>query len=174
MAEVVTFGCRLNAYESEVLKEKLKDIDNLIVINTCAVTSEAERQCRQAIRKLRRENPDAKIVVTGCSAQVSADKLAAMPEVDMVLGNKEKKEIEKYIAALTQPISKEIVGDIAQDSSCDDFMITGFEGRHKAFLQIQQGCNHRCTYCIIPYARGRNRSVPLPSIIKQIDRKSVV
>ena len=87
MAEVVTFGCRLNAYESEVLKEKLKDIDNLIVINTCAVTSEAERQCRQAVRKLRRENPDAKIVVTGCSAQVSADKLAAMPEVDMVLGN---------------------------------------------------------------------------------------
>ena len=170
MAEVVTFGCRLNAYESEVLKEKLKDIDNLIVINTCAVTSEAERQCRQAIRKLRRENPDAKIVVTGCSAQVSADKLAAMPEVDMVLGNKEKKEIEKYIATLTQPISKEIVGDIAQDSSCDDFMITGFEGRHKAFLQIQQGCNHRCTYCIIPYARGRNRSVPLPSIIKQIKK----
>ncbi len=168
MAEVVTFGCRLNAYESEVLKEKLKDIDNLIVINTCAVTGEAERQCRQAIRKLRRENPLAKIVVTGCSAQVSADKLAAMPEVDLVLGNKEKKEIEKHIALLTSPNNKELVGDIAQDSACDDFMITGFEGRHKAFLQIQQGCNHRCTYCIIPYARGHNRSVPLPLIIKQI------
>ncbi|MCI5633853.1 MAG: tRNA (N(6)-L-threonylcarbamoyladenosine(37)-C(2))-methylthiotransferase MtaB [Alphaproteobacteria bacterium] len=168
MAEVVTFGCRLNAYESEVLKEKLKGIDNLIVINTCAVTGEAERQCRQAIRKLRRENPLAKIVVTGCSAQVSADKLAAMPEVDLVLGNKEKKEIEKHIALLTSPNNKELVGDIAQDSACDDFMITGFEGRHKAFLQIQQGCNHRCTYCIIPYARGHNRSVPLPLIIKQI------
>ena len=168
MAEVVTFGCRLNAYESEVLKEKLKGIDNLIVINTCAVTGEAERQCRQAIRKLRRENPLAKIVVTGCSAPVSADKLAAMPEVDLVLGNKEKKEIEKHIALLTSPNNKELVGDIAQDSACDDFMITGFEGRHKAFLQIQQGCNHRCTYCIIPYARGHNRSVPLPLIIKQI------
>lgn len=168
MAEIITFGCRLNAYESEVLKEKLKDIDNLIVINTCAVTGEAERQCRQTIRKLRRENPQAKIIVTGCSAQVSSAKLANMPEVDMVLGNKEKKEIEKYAAALTTQKSKEIVSDIADDVSCDDFMITGFEGRHKAFLQIQQGCNHRCTYCIIPYARGHNRSVPLPLIIKQI------
>ncbi len=168
MAEIITFGCRLNAYESEVLKEKLKDIDNLIVVNTCAVTGEAERQCRQTIRKLRRENPQAKIIVTGCSAQVSSAKLANMPEVDMVLGNKEKKEIEKYAAALTTQKSKEIVSDIADDVSCDDFMITGFEGRHKAFLQIQQGCNHRCTYCIIPYARGHNRSVPLPLIIKQI------
>lgn len=168
MAEIITFGCRLNAYESEVLKEKLKDIDNLIVVNTCAVTGEAERQCRQTIRKLRRENPLAKIIVTGCSAQVSSAKLANMPEVDMVLGNKEKKEIEKYAAALTTQKSKEIVSDIADDVSCDDFMITGFEGRHKAFLQIQQGCNHRCTYCIIPYARGHNRSVPLPLIIKQI------
>ena len=168
MAEIITFGCLLNAYESEVLKEKLKDIDNLIVVNTCAVTGEAERQCRQTIRKLRRENPQAKIIVTGCSAQVSSAKLANMPEVDMVLGNKEKKEIEKYAAALTTQKSKEIVSDIADDISCDDFMITGFEGRHKAFLQIQQGCNHRCTYCIIPYARGHNRSVPLPLIIKQI------
>ena len=168
MVEVVTFGCRLNAYESEVIKEKLKNVDNLIIINTCAVTSEAERQCRQTIRKLRRENPQAKIVVTGCSAQVSAAKLALMPEVDLVLGNSEKKEIEKYISELTNFVSKEYVGDIAEDSSCDDYIITGFEGRHKAFLQIQQGCNHRCTYCIIPYARGRNRSVPVSAIIKQI------
>ncbi len=169
MAEVVTFGCRLNAYESEVLKEKLKNIDNLIVINTCAVTGEAERQCRQTIRKLRRENPSAKIVVTGCSAQISSSKMAQMPEVDLILGNKEKKEIEKYIADLTNPSTpKEFVEDIQKDTSCDDFMITGFEGRHKAFLQIQQGCNHRCTYCIIPYARGGNRSVPLPLIIRQI------
>ena len=168
MAEIVTFGCRLNAYESEVLKEKLKNVDNLIVINTCAVTGEAERQCRQTIRKLRRENPLAKIVVTGCSAQVSAAKLTDMPEVDLVLGNKEKKEIEKHIALLKTAGNKQLVSDIDKDSACDDFMITGFEGRHKAFLQIQQGCNHRCTYCIIPYARGHNRSVPLPLIIKQI------
>lgn len=170
MAEVITFGCRLNAYESEVLKEKLKDVDNLIVVNTCAVTGEAERQCRQAIRKLRRENPQAKIVVTGCSAQVSSAKLAEMPEVDLVLGNKEKKEIEKYIVEPDTDFRKNIVSDIAEDSACDDFMITGFEGRHKAFLQIQQGCNHRCTYCIIPFARGHNRSVPLPLIIKQIKK----
>lgn len=169
MAEIVTFGCRLNAYESEVLKEKLKNVDNLIVINTCAVTGEAERQCRQTIRKLHRENPQAKIVVTGCSAQVSGSKLATMPEVDLVLGNKEKKEIEKHIALLTTSVdNKQLVSDIDKDSACDDFMITGFEGRHKAFLQIQQGCNHRCTYCIIPFARGHNRSVPLPLIIKQI------
>lgn len=170
MAEIITFGCRLNAYESEVLKEKLKDVDNLIVVNTCAVTGEAERQCRQAIRKLRRENPRAKIVVTGCSAQVSSAKLAEMPEVDLVLGNKEKKEIEKYIVEPDTDFRKNIVSDIAEDSACDDFMITGFEGRHKAFLQIQQGCNHRCTYCIIPFARGHNRSVPLPLIIKQIKK----
>lgn len=171
MAEIVTFGCRLNAYESEVLKEKLKNIDNLIVINTCAVTGEAERQCRQAIRKLRRENPSAKIVVTGCSAQISSSKIAQMPEVDLILGNKEKKEIEKYVADFTgSSTSKKFVEDIQEDTACDDFMITGFEGRHKAFLQIQQGCNHRCTYCIIPYARGSNRSVPLPLITQQIKK----
>lgn len=168
MVEVVTFGCRLNAYEAEVLKEKLKNIDNLIVINTCAVTGEAERQCRQTIRKLRRENPAAKIVVTGCSAQISSTTLANMPEIDLILGNKEKKEIEKYIQPLFLQQQKQIVSPIEEDSSCDDFMITGFEGRHKAFLQIQQGCNHHCTYCVIPYARGRNRSVPLPLIIRQI------
>ena len=110
MAQIITFGCRINAYESEILKEKFSKIDNLIIINTCAVTKEAERQCRQAIRKLRRENPDARIIVTGCAAQVSAAKFAAMEEVDLVLGNKEKVEIEKYInAPLTE---KTIVGDI--------------------------------------------------------------
>lgn len=166
MAEVVTFGCRINAYESEVMKEKLKDFDNLIVINTCAVTSEAERQCRQTIRKLKRENPEAKIIVTGCSAQVSAAKLSAMPEVDLVLGNKEKKQIEQYVAGMFA--QKNQVSDIFADENCDDYLITGFEGRQKAFVQIQQGCNHRCTYCIVPYARGHNRSVPEELIIKQI------
>ena len=166
MAQIITFGCRINAYESEILKEKFSKIDNLIIINTCAVTKEAERQCRQAIRKLRRENPDARIIVTGCAAQVSAAKFAAMEEVDLVLGNKEKVEIEKYInAPLTE---KTIVGDIFDYDNYDHFLITGFEGRHRAFVQIQQGCNHRCTYCIVPYARGANRSVPAEEIIKQI------
>ena len=166
MVEVITFGCRMNAYESEVIKEKLREYDNVIVINTCAVTGEAERQCRQTIRKLRRENPEAKIIVTGCSAQVSSAKLAEMPEIDLLLGNKEKRNIEQFVANINAP--KNSVSDIFQDDECGDYIITGFEGRHRAFVQIQQGCKHRCTYCIVPYARGKNRSVAPDLIIKQI------
>lgn len=164
MVQVITFGCRINSYESEIFKEKLKSYDNLIVVNTCAVTAEAERQCRQAIRKLRKENPTAKIVVTGCAAQVSSLRFAQMPEVDLVLGNKEKTEIEKYL--ITK--DKTIVGDIFSFSGYDAYMITGFEGRHRAFVEVQQGCNHRCTYCIVPYARGANRSVASEKILEQI------
>lgn len=165
MAKVVSFGCRINSYESEIFKEKLKAYDNLIVVNTCAVTSEAERQCRQTIRKLRKENPEAKIVVTGCAAQVSTQKFAEMPEVDLVLGNKEKTEIEKYLIAK----EKTIVGDIFSFSGYDAYVITGFEGRERAFVEIQQGCNHRCTYCIIWKARGANRSVKEEKILEQIE-----
>lgn len=166
MVEVVTLGCRINSYESEVLKEKLAHIDNVIIINTCAVTGEAERQCRQIIRKLRRENPDAKIIVTGCAAQIAPHKFAEMPEVDLILGNKEKTEIEKY---LTDELSeKTIVGDIFKYDDYDRYLITGFEGRQRAFVQVQQGCSHRCTYCIVPYARGNNRSVAEEDILKQI------
>ncbi len=164
MAKVVTFGCRINSYESEIFKEKLKAYDNLIVVNTCAVTAEAERQCRQTIRKLRKENPAAKIIVTGCAAQVSTARFADMPEVDLVLGNKEKTEIEKYLIAK----EKTIVGDIFSFSGYDAYMITGFEGRERAFVEIQQGCNHRCTYCIIWQARGANRSVKEEKILEQI------
>lgn len=166
MVEVISFGCRINSYEAEVIKEKLKNYDNIIIINTCAVTSEAERQCRQTIRKLKKENPSAKIIITGCAAQISSTRFAEMPEVDLVIGNKEKTEIEKYVSQI-QP-NKIIVSDIMKYQGYDNFIITGFEGRHRAFVQIQQGCDHRCTYCIIPYARGNNRSVPLPDIIKQI------
>ena len=166
MVNVITLGCRINTYESEVFKEKFKNIDNLIIVNTCAVTGEAERQCRQTIRKLRKENPEARIIVTGCAAQIAPEKLATMPEVDLILGNKEKTEIEKY---LSQNLNeKTIVGDIMSYDGCDPYMITGFEGRHRAFVQIQQGCNHRCSYCIIPYARGKNRSVPTENILTQI------
>lgn len=164
MVKVVSFGCRINSYESEIFKEKLKNYDNLIVVNTCAVTGEAERQCCQTIRKLRKENPNAKIVVTGCAAQVSTQRFDDMPEVDLVLGNKEKTEIEKYLISK----DKTIVGDIFSFSGYDAYMITGFEGRERAFVEIQQGCNHRCTYCIIPYARGVNRSVKEEKIIEQI------
>ena len=164
MVKVVSFGCRINSYESEIFKEKLKNYDNLIIVNTCAVTKEAERQCCQTIRKLKKENKDAKIVVTGCAAQVSTSRFSSMDEVDLVLGNREKTEIEKYL------ISKEktVVGDIFSFSGYDAYMITGFEGRERAFVEIQQGCNHRCTYCIIPYARGANRSVKKEKIIEQI------
>ena len=150
----------------DALKEKLSGLDNLIIVNTCAVTGEAERQCRQTIRKLRRENPDARIVVTGCAAQVAPQKFAEMPEVDLVLGNREKAEIEKYISAPLE--EKTIVGDIFNYDSYDKYLITGFEGRQRAFVQIQQGCNHRCTYCIVPYARGNNRSVAEDEILRQI------
>ncbi len=168
MVKVVTLGCRINAYESEVIKEKLAHLDDVIVINTCAVTGEAERQCRQTVRKLAKENPTARIIVTGCAAQIAPQKFATMPEIDLILGNKEKTEIEHYLSApLTE---KTIVGDIFSYDGHDDYLITGFEGRQRAFVQIQHGCNHRCTYCIVPYARGNNRSVPETEIISQIRR----
>ena len=166
MVEVVTFGCRINSFESEVLEGKFKNSNNLIIVNTCAVTGEAERQCRQAVRKLRKEHPDAKIVVTGCAAQVNPQKFAEMPEVDLIVGNKEKAEIEKYLNSEIN--EKTIVGDIFSYDDYDKYLITGFEGRQRAFVQIQQGCNHRCTYCIVPFARGNNRSVPEEDIIRQI------
>ena len=166
MVEVVTFGCRINSYESEILKEKFAGIERLIIVNTCAVTREAERQCRQTVRKLRRENPDAKIVVTGCAAQINPKSFARMPEVDLVLGNREKAELEKYIRG--EIVEKTIVGDIFSYDKYDDFVITGFEGRQRAFVQIQQGCDHRCTYCIVPFARGNNRSVPEDEVLRQI------
>lgn len=167
MVKVVTFGCRLNAFESEVIQEKLHAFsDDLIVVNTCAVTSEAERQCRQAVRKLKKENPNARIVVTGCSAEVHADSFLKMQEVDLVLGNKEKADIEKYLA-LSDGV-KVKSGNIMEENRIDGYMIAGFEGRQKAFVQIQQGCNHRCTYCIVPYARGKSRSAPIEDVVAQV------
>ncbi|MBP5399149.1 MAG: tRNA (N(6)-L-threonylcarbamoyladenosine(37)-C(2))-methylthiotransferase MtaB [Alphaproteobacteria bacterium] len=167
MAQVVTMGCRINSYESEILKEKFADEDDLIIVNSCAVTKEAERQCRQLLRKLRLQNPRARIVVTGCAAQINPKIYAKMPEVDLVLGNKEKTALEKYIKG--EIAEKTIVGDIMKYDDYDHYIITGFEGRQRAFVQVQQGCDHRCTYCIVPFARGHNRSVPDDDVIKQID-----
>lgn len=167
MVQVITFGCRLNAFESEVMKEKLKSFSNdLIIVNTCAVTGEAERQCRQAIRKLKKENPNAQIVVTGCSAEVHSDSFSKMKEVSLVLGNKEKNSIEQYVQQIGVLSSK--VEGVSQDKDIDSYMITGFEGRQKAFVQIQQGCDHRCTYCIVPYARGHNRSTTIEHVVAQV------
>ncbi len=166
--DVVTFGCRLNAFESEVIKEKaLKaGLQNATIFNTCAVTAEAERQARQAIRKFRRSNPDTKIIVTGCGAQINPDAFAKMPEVDQILGNTEKLE-EKYYLPTTDH-ARIIVNDIMSVTETAEHLIAGFDGRSRAFIQVQNGCNHRCTFCTIPYGRGNSRSVPLGIIVDQV------
>ena len=210
--EVVTFGCRLNAYESEAIKEALKKSDqkNLIVFNSCAVTSQAERQLRQAVRRARKKNPDAKIVVTGCAAQIDPEKYAKMVEVDLVLGNVEKSKAESYgvvrqessagfdsaqmaVGNVDSDIahkdriffenrknsasflsisetSKIIVNDIMSVKDTAPQLVSYFENRTRAFLEIQNGCNHRCTFCIIPFGRGNSRSVAFGEIVDQVKK----
>ena len=166
--QVVTFGCRLNAYESEVMREHAKAAESgveTIIVNTCAVTAEAERQARQNIRKLRRDNPNARIVVTGCAAQVDPGKFAAMAEVDQVLGNAEKMQPDIFTAP---PEDRIVVTDIMQVRETAEHLVSGFEGRARAFVEVQTGCDHRCTFCIIPFGRGNNRSVPMGRIVDQV------
>ncbi len=166
--QVVTFGCRLNAYESEVMREHAKAAETgveTIIVNTCAVTAEAERQARQNIRKLRRDNPGARIVVTGCAAQVDPAKFSAMPEVDQVLGNAEKMQPDIFAAP---PEDRIVVTDIMQVRETAEHLVSGFEGRARAFVEVQTGCDHRCTFCIIPFGRGNNRSVPMGRIVDQV------
>jgi threonylcarbamoyladenosine tRNA methylthiotransferase MtaB len=167
--EVVTFGCRLNAAESEVIRREADALDNAVVVNTCAVTAEAVRQARQSIRKLRRERPDARIVVTGCAAQIDPQSFAAMPEVDRVVGNEEKLTAATWVGTWAAPDAADriAVGDIMAVKSAAAHHIGGIEGRARAFLQIQNGCDHRCTFCIIPYGRGNSRSVPAQDVIAQ-------
>ncbi len=166
--EVINFGCRLNSYEGEVIKEQATaaGVKNAIIFNSCAVTAEAERQVRQAIRRAHKENPQAKIIVTGCSAQVHPDMYTQMGEVSHVLGNQEKLEKKAYQLALEQT-EKALVNDIMSVRETASHMVTSFEGRARAFLQVQNGCNHRCTFCIIPYGRGNSRSVPMGDIVAQ-------
>lgn len=166
--EVVTFGCRLNSYESEVMKAKADEagLENALIFNTCAVTQEAERQARQAIRRARREHPNAKIIVTGCSAQVHPDSYANMKEVDVVLGNEEKLHAKHY--ALHPHSEKALVNDIMSVKETASHLVDGLEGRARAFVQVQNGCNHRCTFCIIPFGRGNSRSVPVGEVVSQV------
>jgi threonylcarbamoyladenosine tRNA methylthiotransferase MtaB len=166
--EVVTFGCRLNIYESEVIKKNLDEsgLDNVIVFNTCTVTAEAEKQAKQAIRKAKRDNPDCKIIVTGCAAQKHPEVFASMEEVDKILGNEEKLHSTNY----KFDEDKVLVNDIMSVTETAHHLITNFEGRARAFIQIQNGCDHRCTFCIIPYARGNSRSVPIGMIVEQIKK----
>lgn len=169
--EIVTFGCRLNAYESEVMRghADAAGLDGAIVFNTCAVTAEAERQARQAIRKARRENPHARIVVTGCAAQVNPDEFAAMPEVDLVLGNDEKMQAASWQPSLALHANEKVrVNDIMSVTETAGHLVQGLEGRARAFVQVQNGCDHRCTFCIIPYGRGPSRSVPAGEVVAQV------
>jgi threonylcarbamoyladenosine tRNA methylthiotransferase MtaB len=165
--QLVTFGCRLNTYESEVMRTHAKNagLDDAIIFNTCAVTKEAERQARQAIRKARRENPTAKIIVTGCSAQIDPDTYAGMGEVDRIIGNDLKLKAETWGLAGEEKVR---VNDIMSVKETAGHLIEGVEGHARAFIQVQNGCEHRCTFCIIPYGRGNSRSVPIGKIAEQV------
>jgi threonylcarbamoyladenosine tRNA methylthiotransferase MtaB len=166
--DIVTFGCRLNAFESEVIRRQAEaaGLGDAVIVNTCAVTAEAERQARQAIRRARRERPQARLIVTGCAAQIDPARYAAMPEVDQVLGNEAKLRAESYAA--TAPAL--VIDDILAVKETAAHLVDGFEGRARAFLQVQQGCDHRCTFCVIPLGRGNNRSVPMGAIADQLRR----
>jgi threonylcarbamoyladenosine tRNA methylthiotransferase MtaB len=170
--EVITFGCRLNAFESEVMRghARAAGLTDTIIVNTCAVTAEAERQARQAIRRARREHPGARLIVTGCSAQIDPNAYARMAEVDQVLGNEEKLKVESFRAEsfLAGSAPRVAVDDIMSVTETAAHLIEGFEGRARAFVQVQQGCDHRCTFCIIPFGRGNSRSVPLGEVTAQV------
>ena len=167
--EIITFGCRLNAYESEVMRRHAQEagLTKAVIVNTCAVTAEAERQARQSIRKLRREHPDATIIVTGCAAQIGPAKFAAMDEVDYVIGNDVKMKAETF-AALGETEPRVQVQDIQAVHETAAHLVHGFEGIRRGFVQVQNGCDHRCTFCIIPYGRGPSRSVPVGGIVDQM------
>ena len=170
MPHVVNFGCRLNAYEGEAMAEHVRasDLENTIVINTCAVTAEAVRQARQAIRRARRENPDARIVVTGCAAQTDPQAFSAMAEVDHVIGNDEKMRASTFETIAGGAGERIIVNDIMSVRETAHHLVSGLGNRARAYVQIQNGCDHRCTFCIIPYGRGNSRSVPAGVVVDQI------
>jgi threonylcarbamoyladenosine tRNA methylthiotransferase MtaB len=180
--EVLTFGCRLNTYESEVIRRHAAaaGLADVVVVNTCAVTAEAERQARQAIRRAKRERPQVRIIVTGCAAQTSPASFAAMAEVDRVIGNDDKIAGAAWVAAreaLALPpdfgIGREqkiAVNDIMSVKETAAHLIEGLEGRSRAYVQVQNGCDHRCTFCIIPFGRGNSRSVPMGEVVTQVRR----
>jgi len=170
-----TLGCRLNAYETEAMTELSEQagLKNAVIVNTCAVTAEAVRKARKEIRKLRRENPDARVIVTGCAAQIDPDSFSQMTEVDAVIGNTEKMQPETW-----QGLSADFIGE-TEACQVDDIMsvtqtaghlIDGFGTRARAYVQVQNGCDHRCTFCIIPFGRGNSRSVPAGVVVDQIKR----
>ena len=167
--EVVTFGCRLNAYESEVIRARALEagLRDVAVFNTCAVTSEAVRQSRQAVRKYKRANPGVKVIVTGCAAQTEPQSFADMPDVDLVLGNDEKLRTASYTDFGIGAAERVKVNDIFSIRETAAQFVDSFEGRARAFLQVQNGCDHRCTFCIIPFGRGNSRSVPAGAVVEE-------
>ncbi|MFM9890357.1 MAG: tRNA (N(6)-L-threonylcarbamoyladenosine(37)-C(2))-methylthiotransferase MtaB [Rickettsiales bacterium] len=164
--DIVTFGCRLNTFESEVMKGHAlaAGLSDTLIFNTCAVTAEAESEARRAIRRARRAHPGKRIVVTGCAAQVHPETFAAMPEVNAVLGNDEKMKAAPYFSLDSERAQ---VNDIMSVRETASHLVTSFDGRSRAFLQVQNGCDHRCTFCIIPFGRGNSRSVPIGEVVKQ-------
>ena len=169
---IITLGCRLNAYESEVMRKNAADagMRNAIIVNTCAVTGEAVRQATQTIRKLRRENPGARLIVTGCAAQVEPERFAALPEVDFVVGNAEKLKPDTFLGLSTGTSERVQVDDIMSVRETAGHLIDGFGSRARAYVQVQNGCDHRCTFCIIPFGRGPSRSVPAGEVVAQVRR----
>lgn len=172
-----TFGCRLNAYETEAMKELSEQagLDGAVVVNTCAVTAEAVRSSKQRIRKLRRENPNAKLIVTGCAAQTEPETYAQMDEVDLVMGNIEKMQANTWNTLAKSPdfigkVEKVQVDDIMSVTETAGHLIDGFGTRARAYVQVQNGCDHRCTFCIIPYGRGNSRSVAAGVVVEQVKR----
>jgi threonylcarbamoyladenosine tRNA methylthiotransferase MtaB len=165
-------GCRLNAYESEVMRAHAEaaGMADAVIVNTCAVTAEAVRQASQAIRRLHRENPHARIIVTGCAAQTEPGRFAGMPEVDAVIGNAEKMRAETFAALSIADGPRVIVDDIMSVRETASAMIDGFGSRARAYMQVQNGCDHRCTFCIIPFGRGPSRSVPAGEVVAQARR----
>ncbi|MHA6299423.1 tRNA (N(6)-L-threonylcarbamoyladenosine(37)-C(2))-methylthiotransferase MtaB [Devosia sp. CAU 1758] len=172
--QTLTFGCRLNAYEGEIMKAEAAKagLDNAVIINTCAVTAEAVKQARQAVRRARRDNPTARIIVTGCAAQTEGRSFGDMTEVDLVLGNDDKLKAESY-ASMTfgTPLNDKVqVNDIMAVRETALHLIEGMDGRTRAFVQVQNGCDHRCTFCIIPFGRGPSRSVPMGLVVEQVKK----
>ncbi len=168
--QIVTFGCRLNSYESEVMSEHARNagLDDAIIINSCAVTNEAVRQARQTVRRLKRENPDAKIIVTGCAAQIDPAMFDQMDEVDFVIGNDEKMKAETFQGLSLETSEPCQVNDIMSVTETAGHLISAFGGRARAYVQVQNGCDHRCTFCIIPFGRGNSRSVPMGEVVHQV------
>ena len=166
--EVISMGCRLNLAESNALAEQLADQDDVVIVNSCAVTNEAVRQTRQAIRQARKRRPDARIMVTGCAAQVEPETFRNMPEVSAVFGNAEKQDTVLLNQIVQSPDRPVVVSDIMTLQQTAPHLVTAYSGKTRAFVEVQNGCDHRCTFCIIPYGRGNSRSVPAGSVVEHI------